>query len=97
MPESRPAFLREVINALLTPDRSAADLSLKSDSDVSSAILRNQKPTPAKPRNTRKNPQSQAGHGFGAGNRGRTCTNEHKILNLARLPIPPYPRAAVLF
>ena len=28
----------------------------------------------------------------GAGNRGRTCTNEHKILNLARLPIPPYPR-----
>ena len=28
---------------------------------------------------------------FGAGNRGRTCTNEHKILNLARLPIPPYP------
>ena len=35
------------------------------------------------------------GFGFlllGAGNRGRTCTNEHKILNLARLPIPPYPR-----
>ena len=31
-------------------------------------------------------------HPFGAGNRGRTCTNEHKILNLARLPIPPYPR-----
>lgn len=46
MPESRPAFLREVINALLTPDSSVADLSLKSDSDVSSAILRNQKPTP---------------------------------------------------
>ena len=46
MPESRPAFLREVINALLTPDRSAADLSLKSDFDVSSARLRNQKSTP---------------------------------------------------
>ena len=64
MPESRPAFLREVINALLTPDSSVADLSLKSDSDVSSAILRNQTHPPAKPRNTRKNPQSQAGRGF---------------------------------
>ena len=28
---------------------------------------------------------------FGAGDRGRTCTNEHKILNLTRLPIPPHP------
>lgn len=46
MQESRPAFLREVINALLTPDSSAADLSLKSDSDVSSAILRNQTQNP---------------------------------------------------
>ena len=64
MPESRPAFLREVINALLTPDSAAADLSLKSDSDVSSARLRNQTHPPAKPRNTRKNPQSQAGRGF---------------------------------
>ena len=33
----------------------------------------------------------------GAGNRGRTCTNEHKILNLARLPIPPYPHINVVF
>ena len=44
-------------------DSSAADLSLKSDSDVSSAMLRNQTHPPAKPRNTRKNPQSQAGRG----------------------------------
>ncbi len=28
----------------------------------------------------------------GTGNRGRTCTVAHQILNLARLPIPPYPR-----
>ena len=29
---------------------------------------------------------------IGAGNRGRTCTGiTHQILNLARLPIPPYP------
>ncbi len=28
---------------------------------------------------------------FGTGNRGRTCTVTHRILNPARLPIPPYP------
>ena len=28
----------------------------------------------------------------GTGNRGRTCTVTHRILNPARLPIPPYPR-----
>ena len=28
----------------------------------------------------------------GAGNRGRTCTVSHRILNPARLPIPPCPQ-----
>lgn len=27
----------------------------------------------------------------GTGNRNRTCTVAHQILNLARLPVPPYP------
>ncbi len=29
---------------------------------------------------------------FGAGNRGRTCMVSRKILNLVRLPVPPYLR-----
>lgn len=63
MPESRPAFLREVINALLTPDSSAADLSLKSDSDVSSARLRNQTHPPRSPviQGKTRNPKRDAG------------------------------------
>ena len=63
MPESRPAFLREVINALLTPDSSAADLSLKSDSDVSSAILRNHTHPPRSPviQGKTRNPKRDAG------------------------------------
>ena len=63
MPESRPAFLRVVINALLTPDSSAADLSLKSDSDVSSAILRNHTHPPRSPviQGKTRNPKRDAG------------------------------------
>ena len=32
----------------------------------------------------------------GTGNRGRTCTVTHRILNPARLPIPPYPRGITI-
>ena len=33
---------------------------------------------------------------YSAGNRGRTCTVSHWILNPARLPIPPYPHGIIL-
>ncbi len=33
---------------------------------------------------------------YGAGNRGRTCTVAHRILNPARLPIPPYPHTDII-
>jgi hypothetical protein len=32
---------------------------------------------------------------YAADNRNRTCTVSHQNLNLARLPIPPYPRIAM--
>ena len=34
---------------------------------------------------------------FGADNRDRTCMVAHRILNPARLPIPPHPHVTVLF
>ena len=57
-----------------------------------SAILPYQLPAPTKEQ------MAKAICSFvGAGNRGRTCTNKHKILNLARLPIPPYPPMGAAF
>ena len=34
---------------------------------------------------------------FGASNRNRTCTVSHRILNPARLPVPPYSRTDIFY